>query len=97
MQGGAGALGFEGPPEEFDGGLGEAVAFEGSEAGIKVGGGVELAADDEGAEDVADEVVDGAGGFGDVVGARKGVASDQAVTSPEVALTRTESMAWSSP
>ena len=72
VQGGAGSLGFEGPPEEFDGGLGEAVAFEGGEAGIKVGGGVELAADNKGAEDFADEVVDGAGGFGDVVGGAEG-------------------------
>ena len=68
----AGALGFEGPPQKFNGGLGEAVALEGGEAGVEVGGGVELTADDEGAKDVADEVVDGAGGFGHVVGGAEG-------------------------
>ena len=72
VQGNTRALAFEGPPEDFDGGLGEAVALEGSQAGVQVGGGVELAADDERAEDLADEVVDGAGGLGHVVGGAEG-------------------------
>ena len=84
-------------PKDFDGRLGEAVALEGGQAGVQFDGGVELAADDERSEDLGDEVIDGAGRLGHVVRARKGVASDHAVTPSEVALTRTESMAWSSP
>ena len=98
VQGDTRAFAFEGPPEDFDGRLGEAVALEGGQAGVQFDGGVELAADDERSEDLGDEVIDGARPTrARSAGRGRGVASDQAVTPSEVALTRTESMAWSSP
>ena len=72
VQGDTRAFAFEGPPEDFDGRLGEAVALEGGQAGVQFDGGVELAADDERSEDLGDEVIDGAGRLGHVVRGAEG-------------------------